>query len=123
MPKLVSVKVVDEKNLYLVFVLYCCSLVYLVLCRVDGHGEATISEVALTVKHVAPVTDEGKKRKEDKLQAELEALQHRLNVLQVKRTRLVKQRQVLDGFADQLTNGRAANEKSVSVEVRIRDSV
>jgi hypothetical protein len=74
------------------------------LGRVEGRGNATISEVSVQTKHL-DASDSGKQGKREELQKELEKLQQRRTLLTTKQHRLKKQRTVLDGFADNVVKG------------------
>ncbi len=71
-----------------------------VIFRVEGRGAATITEVAFQTKQLTPDESTIQNEKEKQLRYQLEEAERRHNILNVKQHRLRKQRDVLDGFAD-----------------------
>ncbi len=72
----------------------------LVLYRVEGRGSATITEVAFQSKDLTPDEDANQHEKEKQIRKQLEDAERRHGVMVTKQHRLRKQRDVLDGFAD-----------------------
>ena len=72
----------------------------LIISRVEGRGSATITEVAFQTKQLTPDESTIQNEKEKQLRYQLEEAERRHNILNVKQHRLRKQRDVLDGFAD-----------------------
>ena len=70
------------------------------LTRVEGKGSATITEVAFQTKQLTPDEESSQHEKEKQLRKQLEDGEKRHKVLLTKQHRLRKQRDVLDGFAD-----------------------
>lgn len=70
--------------------------------RVEGRGSATISEVAFQSKQLTPDEAPGAQDREKTLRRQLEDAERRHGLMVTKQQRLRKQREVLDGFADNM---------------------
>lgn len=75
------------------------------MCRVEGRGPATIIEVAFSTKYLTSEEQQDVKQKQSEIRKKLDNAKNLQAVLKQKRVRLEKQRQVLDGFADNAIKG------------------
>ena len=66
----------------------------------EGKGSATITEVAFQTKQLTPDEESSQHEKEKQLRKQLEDAEKRHKIMVTKQHRLRKQRDVLDGFAD-----------------------
>jgi len=76
-----------------------------IVCRVEGRGPATIAEVAFRTKYLTSEEQNNVKEEKDKIRKKLEDAKRSRDVLDHKHKRLEKQRNVLDGFADNAIKG------------------
>ena len=77
----------------------------------EGSGSATISEVSFQKKFIPchQLEPDKKQEKAEQLKQEMKDAVNDMKILQQKKVRLTKQRQVLDGFADKLVTPEAAS--------------
>ena len=80
----------------------------------EGRGGATITEVSFLTKQLSPEEESSHTAREKEFKGRLDAAKRRRDVLWTKKHRLKKQRDVLDGFADNVMRAGSRPNRPVS---------